>query len=135
MRDGAVNLPVVSAWSCATSPERRNRSGFAGLPKSDGCSSAALGSAMAAASMPLLGVSTPALGICCGGGACARPATGAKAVAATAAAIRDRRNIRDLPAPKRAPARSVTSEAAKPTYLRRPRAKRQPPGRRMAVEG
>ena len=88
---------------------------------------------MAAANMPLLGVSTPALGICCCGGACARPATGAKAVAATAAAIRDRRNT--LPAPKRAPARSVTSEAAKPTYLRRQRAKRQPPGRRMAVEG
>ena len=40
-----------------------------------------------------------------------------------------------LPAPNRAPARSVTSEAAKPTYLRRQRAKRQPPGRRMAAEG
>ena len=42
-----------------------------------------------------------------------------------------------VPAPKPAPARSVrrTSEAAKPTYLRRPRAKRQPPGRRVAVEG
>ena len=93
---------------------------------------------MAAASMPVVGVSTPALGICCcrgGGGACARLATGAETTAATAAAIRERRNA--LPAPKPAPARSVrrTSEAAKPTYLRRPRAKRQPPGRRVAVEG
>ncbi len=95
---------------------------------------------MAAASMPVVGVSTPALGVCCccrggGGGACARLATGAETTAATAAAIRERRNT--LPAPKRAPARSVrrTSEAAKPTYLRRQRAKRQPPGRRVAVEG
>ena len=91
---------------------------------------------MAAASMPVVGVSTPALGVCCcGGGACARLATGAETTAATAAAIRERRNA--LPAPKRAPARSVrrTSEAAKPTYLRRQRAKRQPPGRRVAVEG
>jgi hypothetical protein len=81
------------------------------------------------------GVSTPALGVCCGG-ACARLATGAKvaaATAATAAAIRDRRN--SLPAPTRAPARSVTSEAAKPTHLQRQRAKRQPPGRRVAAEG
>jgi hypothetical protein len=84
----------------------------------------------------LVGISTPALGVCCGGGACARLATGAKlkaATTATAAAIRDRRNT--LPAPTRAPARSVTSEAAKPTHLRRQRAKRQPPGRRVAAEG
>jgi hypothetical protein len=54
-------------------------------------------------------------------------------VAATAAAIRDRRNT--FPARKPAPTRSVISEAAKPTYLRRQRAKRQPPGRRVAVEG
>jgi hypothetical protein len=72
------------------------------------------------------------MGVCCGG-VCARPATGVKAVAAIAAAIRNRRNT--LPAPKPAPTRSVTSEAAKPTYLRRQRAKRQPPGRRVAVEG
>jgi hypothetical protein len=88
-----------------------------------------LGSGIAAASTLLYGGSTPA--VCCAG-VCARPAAGAKAVAATAA-IRDRRNTR--PAPKRAPARSVTSEAAKPPYLRRQRAKRQPPGRRVAAEG
>src|SRR5580704_12676385 len=102
MRDGAVNLLVAGAWSCATSPGRRNRGSFAGLPCSEGCNSAALGSAIAAANMPLVGVSTPALGVCCcccgggGGGACALLATGAKLKAATAAAIRDR-NTCDLP--------------------------------------
>ena len=92
---------------------------------------------MAAASMPLLlDVSTPALAVC-GGACCALLVTGAKATAATAAAMSDRRrrNTCDLPASRRPPARSVTSEAAKPTYLRRQRAKRQPPGRRVAVEG
>ena len=63
---------------------------------------------------------------------------------ATAAALRAKterlkalRLERDAAAPKPAPARSVrrTSQAAKPTYLRRQRAKRQPPGRRVAVEG
>jgi hypothetical protein len=63
------------------------------------------------------------------------------AVAATAAAAtmtgRQRRNTCDLPAAKArtAGADRVTSEAAKPIYLRRQHAKRQPPGRRTAAEG
>ena len=82
---------------------------------------------MAAASMPQQWRQHAGIGslLLFPSGVCARPAAGAKVVAVTAAAIRDRRNT--LPAPKHAPARSVrrTSEAAKPTYLRRQRAKQQ----------
>ena len=133
MRDGAVNLSVVGAWSCATSPGRRNRGGFAGLPCSDGCSSAAFGSAIAAASMPLpLDVSTPALGVCAAaaaaaalrlardrrqgdgrdGGSDERPASGATL------AISPLRGVRPLvPSPRKLP-NQPTSGASAPNGSR-----------------